>query len=106
MIFRDVVTSAQKKPRLRFNSQSGFLSYLNLTSERIRSDLEFNFLALSAFSAFDVPHEMRSIVGPHCAILPACESRRCVWIVNTGIQSASVEAKRERNAHRDPGSGS
>src|SRR5947207_7018755 len=62
-----------KKPRtarISIRAVRGLLSYADLTSQRIRPDLEFDFLALGAFSAFDVPHKVGSVVGPHCAVFP------------------------------------
>src|SRR4030095_508734 len=89
--------SSSKNKKARRISPPGLFCLSVLPSQRIRADLEFDFLALDALSTFDVPHEVGSVVRPDRAALPALEagSGRSRVIV-AGIQAASVEGQRRR----------
>src|SRR6516164_2141090 len=76
------------------------LSKQRLASQRIGPDLELHNLALCAFAALDVPHEVRAIVGVERTDLPAR-----VRIVDTAIHSSRVESERIGDAEVGPLSG-
>src|SRR5271167_4399129 len=78
------------------------LCCLELALQRVFADLDFNFLTLGTLSTFDVPHEVRAVVGPDCAVLPSCEPSRSCRAIDAGIQSTRVEAERIRNTQRRP----
>src|SRR5262249_15180915 len=80
------------------NRFSGCCSGPSLSSQWIRSHLEMNDLPLGTLSAFDVPDEVRTVVGPETTSLPVCR----IGIVDTSIHTARIETERIRNAEMDP----
>src|SRR5215831_1384740 len=57
-----------------------------------------NDLPFGTLSAFDVPDEVRTVVGPETTSLPVCR----IGIVDTSVHTARIETERIRNAEMDP----
>ena len=69
----------------------------SLPRQRIRPNLEVHDLAFSALSAFDMPHEVGTVIRPEPAAFPAG-----VRIVDAPVHTARIESEGIRNAQLDP----
>src|SRR5687768_13212674 len=76
---------------------SATVRFIVSACQRIGPHLELHQLALGPLAAFDVPHEVRAVVGVERAALPAA-----VGVVDAAVEPAGVEAERIRNAQRHP----
>ena len=79
--------------RSQFGHKRKNLLVEDLVSQRIGTDLELHDLAFSSFSAFDMPDEMRSVVGVERSPFPAR-----IRIVDPPVHAARVKAERIRDA--------
>src|SRR5262245_22515271 len=70
---------------------------LSLAREWIRPHLELHELALGPLTAFDVPHEVRAVVGVERATFPAG-----LWIVDAAVEPARIEPQWIRHAQSRP----